>query len=135
MFNANLQEAIQAEKKAEQVRIAFVDALCEKIRKATPGVKTTRISDSPVTFSVPFSQLASEGRFNLTPEYYSQDAQADLVKSALKSASSMTSTVKKIEEISTAKAVISVNGGFKKRFALNGVTCNILQDAIKGAVL
>lgn len=132
MFNANLQDAIQAEKKAEQVRIAFVDALCEKIRKATPRVKTTRISDSPVIFSVPFNQLASEGRFNLTPEYYSQDAQADLVKSALKSASSMASTVKKIEEISTAKAV---NGNSKNRFALNGVTCNILQDAIKGAVL
>ena len=33
MFNANLQEAIQAEKKAEQVRIAFVDALCEKFAK------------------------------------------------------------------------------------------------------
>jgi len=132
MFNANLQDAIQAEKKAEQVRTAFVDALCEEIHKAAPEVKTTRISDSPVIFSVPFSQLASEGRFNLTPEYFSQDAQADLVKSALKSASSMASTVKKIEEISTAKAV---NGNSKNRFALNGVTCNILQDAIKGAVL
>lgn len=135
MFNANLQEAIKAEKKSEQIRTAFVDALCEKIRKAAPEVKTGRISDSPVMFSVPFSRLASEGCFNLSPEYYSQDAQADLVKSALKSASSMTSTVKKIEEISTAKAVISVNGGSKNRFALNDVTCNILQDAIKGAVL
>ena len=54
------------------------------------------------------------------------------MKSALKSASSMASTVKKIAEISTAKAV---NGNSKNRFALNGVTCNILQDAIKGAVL
>ncbi len=37
MFNANLQDVIQAEKKAEQVRTAFVDALCEEIRKAAPA--------------------------------------------------------------------------------------------------
>lgn len=131
-WKTDVRAAIDAERKAAQQRRTFVDALCNEIRAAPPVAKSRReICSEPTIFAISFSDLSVAGCINLTPEYYSQEKQAQMVESVLRTAATTSSVIDRIGKLAEEKVVV-IN---KTRFALNPSTCKVLTDTLAEAAV
>lgn len=123
----SLSKAIDAQKKFKKEMETFIDILVEQIKVSPlPGVKMC--SNSPEIFLVPYSTITSSKNNNLSAEFYSQNSQARLVKTALSShikTGDVIALAETLKEMVEKKSVM-VN---KTRYALNPSTLTVLTSA------
>ena len=131
-WKSDVRAAIDAERKAAQQRRTFVDALCKEICAAPPVAKSMKmLSSEPTIFAISFSDLSASGCINLTPEYYSQKKQSQMVESVLRTAATTSRVIERISKLAEEKVVV-IN---KTRFALNPSTCKVLTDTLAEAAV
>lgn len=102
----------------ESVRIAMKDAVM-------PGVR--RIGRNPGCFIVSLSTIAKQPGLNLSAEYYSSDAQADLVDRRLRSAGTVSDIIARICDMAETGSV-RLDG---TQYQLNPTTREVLKNYIE----
>lgn len=114
------------EEKLQKTANDLITSIIDKIRLTeVPGV--TNISKEPICYIVSLRTVLANGKSNLSAEYYSGEAQANLVKKALAAYmknGSISGVLDKLMEISNKQAV-TVN---KTTYALNSTTMGILNE-------
>ena len=90
-----------------------------------PGVR--RIGCNPGCFIVSLSTIAKQPGLNLSAEYYSSDAQADLVDRRLRSAGTVSDIIARIRDMAETGSV-RLDG---TQYQLNPTTRDVLKKYIE----
>lgn len=126
-----LKEAFELEKKANRALGKFKEELYERIG-ATDTLEGVQIPANAGTLRIAYVNLGTVLREkSLSPETYIPAAQADIVRKALASCSTITDLVLKVSRIiQTGSVVINSNGG-KYTYRLNAHTLEVLKKSIE----
>lgn len=116
-----LKQCLEFEKQYAKLRAELVSEIGKKIKSQPTSAK--KIEGSCRMFSVSFSELTS---WNLSPEFYDQEAQADIVVQKLTAATDMQSLMNHIQNMVEKK---NTQIG-KTTYHLNPKTITVLQEVL-----
>jgi len=126
MKKEEMDKILEIERKLAEAKNGMVKEIASDVGNQTmDGVN--RIGKN--AFTVSFSAIDASDGFILSPDYYSSDSQAQLVKNRLKNAAKnggMENILKAIEEMVEKKSVV-VN---KKSYRLNPCTVSVLDGVL-----
>lgn len=129
MKKEEMDKILEIERKLTEAKNGMVEGIADDIgRQTMDGVN----SIGKKAFTVSFSAINASDEFILSPDYYSSDSQAMLVKNRLKNAAKnggMENILKAIVEMVEKKSVV-IN---KESYRLNPSTVSVLAGVLAEA--
>ena len=125
-----LKEAFELEKQANRALRKFKEELCKRIANAD-ALEGVHIPANAGTLRIAYVDLGTVLREkSMSPETYIPAAQADIVRKALDSCSTIAELVLRVSRIiQTGSVVLSSNGG-KYTYRLNAHTLETLKKSV-----
>ena len=118
-----LKQCLEIERQTAKLRADFVNEIGEKIKAQPTTAKKIENTGSCRMFTVNFSELTS---WNLSPEFYDQEMQAEIVTQRLHATSNVYSLMNHIKDMVDKK---STRVG-STTYRLNPKTIAVLQEVL-----